>query len=98
MIYKAMCVGGIADGSERQADKDTMWVEARKRMPDGSYVLTGERTDYRYLELLGNKVESIGVWVPLDWDDAGEIVKRLLRHYQPNRATPLIRGNSPTLN
>ena len=90
MIYKGMCVGGLADGSERQADKESMYVEARKRLPDGSAVPTGARTNYRFLILLGNEIETIGVWVPEGIEDAGIIVKRLLKFYKPLIGTPLI--------
>lgn len=96
MIYTGVCVGGLADGVERSHDKETMFVEQRKRLPDGTVIKTGERTEYRYLILLAGKHETIGVWVPTEIQDVERVVKRLVKHYKPLLALPMVQHEAPT--
>lgn len=89
--FKGVCVGGIADGREYQHDKPEMSVEQRKKI-DGVEVKTGQRTDYKFLLLLGNLRGDIGVWVPAGVE-VDEVITRILKYYKPNQRELLL----PTL-
>lgn len=87
--FKGFCVGGIADGREYEYDKPEMTVEQRKKDEHGQTYVTGLRTDYRFLLLLGNLRGDIGVWVPVGIElDA--VILRLLKYYKPNQRELLI--------
>ena len=89
--FKGICVGGIADGREYTHDKPEMVVDARTKLPDGTYQATGQRTEYRYLLLLGSLCADIGVWVPVGIE-VDAVILRLLKFYKPhNGFGPMIR-------
>lgn len=89
VTYKGICIGGVADGKVYQHEKPEFHVEARRKLPDGTFQKTGAETTYAFLLLLGNLRGDIGCWVPqgasVEWT-----IEQLLKSYHCGANPPII--------
>lgn len=93
--YKGMCIEGVADGHVIERDDPSITIEMQRKARtnihlDGSETsepMVVDKTDYRFVLLLGTTNEEIGVWVPergLSPAQATELaIKRLVKFYNP---------------
>lgn len=80
--YKAICIGGVADGAVVERDEPSITIDKKARDKNNEEFVVG-KTDYRFLILLATPHTEIGVWAPQN-TPLEQIVHRLVAMYNPN--------------
>lgn len=81
--YQGVCVGGVADGRTYAHHLPEMTVSPHRKLPDGTFEpIKDQQTEYKFLLLLGDLRDDIGVWVPVG-AELEAVIHRLTRYYRP---------------